>query len=1017
MNYLETDHWWRARTLAERAADGADGGASGSRRLERWRADFPDEEVLAARLAIADLDVPGLARVLGAADRAPATAGPPDWWRWVIGAFEAHRGSATVTDGDAVDGDLVRGCVRLVIPLAKAAREEIRARCLTLCGYGEIPVDIQGAARLLAPSIAVELGALASAAVALEMQAARAAGALAGATPTERAARFLRELATPEQTLRFFAENPALTRALHDRAQLRVEAGVELLWRLAADWTRLCRELLDRPPGPLTAIEPLGDSHDGGRRVMRLDFAGGARIVYKPRSIAADLAWRELLDWLTDAGFGLRFRTARCVPGGDDHLWQEWIEAAACGDSAELVRYYRRLGGQLALLHALQAIDTHQDNVLACAEHPVMVDLECLLHPRLGATAAERVDPLIAETGPGCVLRVGLLPRADVAFGIDVSGLGRDPVAAVSVEETVWLDEGTDEVRMGRKTMEARAGLNAPRLGERLVRPHEHVSALVEGFQEAHRLLRRDRDALLAPGGPIAAFSGVTVRIILRPTRTYAALLARQAADPAAPADGLAREEALNALWRGARRRPDLLVAAPAEYHDLSRGDIPRITTRPGSDAGHHHRMGIVEDLLGPHRAPLPDCLRGLDQADCDRQIAFLRASVIAAAGNLPEPGHRLPGRNDPPREGEFESVAHALARRLELVALRDGPAAGWLTAVAAPGHAGQVLRPLEPGLAEGQAGVAVFLAAFARAADDDRARDLARSSTRHLCALIDRSTCSVRRGSDGPATEGGVVWALVRLASWLEDPDLLERALELAKGASSVLGQADVDCAEIVAWAIGLTSLASTLPDARVRSMAGDCAARLLSAPAQSSSGLLSGRGGHGLALTRLGELLDEDDLLRAAATILEIRTEDGDGSLATGTAGRAVSLATLLRSGRCPRPPEIEAELRREVDTTVSGAFGRNHSLGFGDLGTLVALAEAADALADPLLAHRARCVSGAVLASVGELGPRCAGPAAVEVPGLLSGLAGIGFGWLRLWALESGCPQSQAAVEDDD
>lgn len=1012
MHPPETERWWHARTLNERRSDSSEAGAARSERLARWRDEFPDDAVFAARLGLAGLDRDGLARVLGAADRPPSDESAPAWWQWVTEAVE-NRPEAVVSDEHAGDGDLVRGCVRLVAPLARSARQEIQRRYRTHGHAYGTAFDADVAAGLFARSIAVELAGLASAAVVLELQAARVAGALTGTTPNERAARFLRQLEQPAQSRSFFGGNPALSRALHDRAQLAIEAGVELLERLTVDWPRLCHELLGPAPGQLTAIEPVGDPHDGGRRVTRLEFAEGATLVYKPRPVAADRAWKSLLDWLTDAGFGLPFRTARYVAGGDDHVWQEWVQTADCGDAGEVTRYYRRLGGQLALLHALQAIDTHQDNVLACAEHPVMVDLECLLHPRLGGSAAERVDPLIAETAPGCVLRVGLLPRADVAFGIDVSGMGRDPTAEVSIEETVWLDEGTDEVRMGRRTVPVPSGLNAPRLDGRLVRPHEHVDALAAGFSSAHSLLRRDCDSLLAPGGALAAFSEVAVRVILRPSRSYLMLLTRQAGEPAALADGLAREEALNALWRGARRRPDLLVAAPAEYHDLRGGDIPKITAKPGSDAGQHHAVGVLERLLSPHRVPLPDCVRRLDQTDADRQIAFLRASVTAAAGNLPEPRHRLPARTDPLRSGEIAHAAHALARRLELLALRDGPAAGWLAAVPAPGHAGRVLRPLEPGLAEGQAGVAVFLAAFARAASDDRAADLARAASRQLGALIERLP-SEGLGAGSPAHQGGLIWALAQLASSLDEPGLLERALELAIDGGSAADVAEPGASSLGPWAFGLAALGAVVPDAYVLSAAHGCAARLLDAPDAPSAGMLGGRAAHALALLRLAELLDDDGLGSAAAAIVRAPTDDRDASLARGSAGRALALARLLRSERCPSTPEIEAELRHEVDDAVRNGFGRNHSLAHGDIGTLVALAEAADALGDPLLRDQARSSTGAVLASIAKLGARCAGPGAVEVPGLLSGLAGMGLGWLRLWAIEHGAHGFEPVVD---
>jgi lantibiotic modifying enzyme len=97
------------------------------------------------------------------------------------------------------------------------------------------------------------------------------------------------------------------------------------------------------------------------------------------------------------------------------------------------------------------------------------------------------------------------------------------------------------------------------------------------------------------------------------------------------------------------------------------------------------------------------------------------------------------------------------------------------------------------------------------------------------------------------------------------------------------------------------------------------------------------------------------------------------------------------------------MQTALRGCAGAAVEGGLGRNHSLATGDVGTLLALAEAADALGDPLLRARASGWTSAVLASVRELGARCAGPGAVEVPGVLAGLAGMGLGWLRLRALE--------------
>ncbi len=77
----------------------------------------------------------------------------------------------------------------------------------------------------------------------------------------------------------------------------------------------------------------------------------------------------------------------------------------------------------------------------------------------------------------------------------------------------------------------------------------------------------------------------------------------------------------------------------------------------------------------------------------------------------------------------------------------------------------------------------------------------------------------------------------------------------------------------------------------------------------------------------------------------------------------------------------------------------FGRNHCLCHGDLGNLDFVSQAA--CLDPSDELRARIdsLTRAVLASLDRDGWRCGTVAGIEAPGLMNGLAGIGYGLLRL------------------
>jgi lantibiotic modifying enzyme len=68
-------------------------------------------------------------------------------------------------------------------------------------------------------------------------------------------------------------------------------------------------------------------------------------------------------------------------------------------------------------------------------------------------------------------------------------------------------------------------------------------------------------------------------------------------------------------------------------------------------------------------------------------------------------------------------------------------------------------------------------------------------------------------------------------------------------------------------------------------------------------------------------------------------------------------------------------------------------------GDLGNVDFLLLASARLADPRWPAETGRLAGAILGSIERNGWLCGVPLAVETPGLMTGLAGIGYGLLRL------------------
>lgn len=927
------------------------------------------------------MNEPPWLRAATRAERATGDATAPPWWEHVASILAPGTSPSIRDRDDATDADTVRGALRLVAPFVRSAQRELRAH----------PSAGEAAVRSLTKALAEELIELTRPAVTLDLVAARFAGGWEDGELERESAAHLRELGRAEGARALLDAHPGLARMLADRTRLACDASCELMDRVAADLPRVRDAVLGgEDPGAVTALDLAGDAHDGGRRVARVRFEHGACAVIKPRSMTADAAFANLLTALSELGFEPRFAPLATFEAGPRHGWQAWAQPATCTSRAELTRYFRRLGGQLAILHSLQATDMHQENVLACGEHPMLVDLETVLHPRLGGARAVVVDPLIAETGLDCVLRVGLLPRADVAFGVDISGLGRDPEGEHLAEQVEWAGTGAD-ARLVARRLRLEPGDNAPRLDGRAVRPQEHVDALAAGFGDAWDLLARNHARLLAPGGALDAFGGATTRVVLRPTKVYADLVRRQSRDLATLDDGHAREDALGVLWRGAQRRPELRVAAPAEFHDLWLGDVPKITTTPGSFDGAHHALGALPGMLRPRRAPSPEIVRRLDDRDRERQLSFLRSSVLAAAQGAGADADAV-ARSVP------AGSAQQVGDRLAILALHDDEdaTAGWLAPVAVPPAGARVLRPVGSDLRHGQAGIALLLGLL-----QERVTGVPVGGCPGTLVAKAGRRLGMQLAAAGELDDehrGGALFVLSRLRDVPGHGELV-RSLAARRGAASPAG---------TAWLVlGLAATAGPRDTRSRRDAAAPCHAELrdrLEAVASELAGapptILAA-----LALAAAAACLPgEAGPLLAGAAATAARALAGRSALvrvaglaAATRATRAVGVDGATGADGTAAPPV--GDLREELVEAVA-------SLGSGDLAGAGVTAR--------------RFAAPAVLcAAAAALGGRSGAPAldrarrlrdelaavppsfqgGAESPTLEDGLAGIGLGWLAL------------------
>jgi type 2 lantibiotic biosynthesis protein LanM len=585
---------------------------------------------------------------------------------------------------------------------------------------------------------------------------------------------------------------PVLARMLATAVDHWIEATAEFLERLDADWAELRDTLFDgNEPGEVTAIEAdLSDAHNRGRTTLLLTFASGQQAVYKPRNLATEVNWFAQLGWLNERGISLRFRRLSIVDR-TTHGWVEFAAQAPCASSEEARRYYRRTGMILALVYALGGNDCHFENIVAQGDQPILVDLETIMHPVRRDGGDGGLNSAIGRVRFESVLRTGMLPQWVPQSGgraLDTSALGAVNEFQTTRPQPVWREINTDVMRLERVPMTVPTSANAALIDGVPMSPNDYLAEIEGGFGEMYRLLIAERDALLAPRGPIDAMRGQPVRFIFRGTGVYYAVIER-ASRPDALHDGAARSIELDALVRplladsrSSRFWPLLAI----ERRDLERGDIPSFTVPAESEDVPVEEGEVIRGGLdGSCFAGAVARIRRLDAVDLKRQIEFIRATMqarVARHGGGAEAEDSAPaaGPIEMPSPSQLVDEAMAIAQAIQRDALgdpRDGLA--WMTVRLNFAMERFHLEVSGPGLYDGACGIAVFLGMLHQVTGERGPRDLALAALAPLRADLRAGHSHLGRdiGIGGASGLGACVYGLVRAAALLDAPDLLGEA------------------------------------------------------------------------------------------------------------------------------------------------------------------------------------------------------------------------------------------------
>ncbi len=212
-----------------------------------------------------------------------------------------------------------------------------------------------------------------------------------------------------ERCWRQLLKEKRMLRKLVDRWTRDFIRHVSLLsWRMERNWEEI-QEKIGRRTGKVVEVDKGNSDIHQGKCVHIIRFQSGDKVVYKPRDLKLDQKWQDYLqDMSQKAGLG-KFLTPWIIEK-KGYGYEEFIKSTPVTGKEGFPLFYFRCGFLLGIAYVLQGTDLHAENMIACGDWPVLIDLETGVRACAVSALGEAKIPLRDKYHQDSVMKTNLLP-------------------------------------------------------------------------------------------------------------------------------------------------------------------------------------------------------------------------------------------------------------------------------------------------------------------------------------------------------------------------------------------------------------------------------------------------------------------------------------------------------------------------------------------------------------------------------------------------------------------------------
>lgn len=660
---------------------------------------------------------------------------------------------------------------------------------------------------------------------------------------------------TPSGYVEFFKKFPVLARIIAQYSYQTIYTFRLLVARLSQDWSEIANYFFYKHiPNKLVNIETdLSDPHNQGLTVIILEFNLGKKLVYKPKNLKIAEKFQKLLYFLNQRGkteFPILKIWVKKYYGYVEYV----SHYADCENAQGASRFYKQMGGYLAILKLLSGTDMHSENLIAFGKKCYLIDLETLLTPkqRVAHTLSSIFNNSLLNTG---FLRCPITPDLTGINSEDSSGLLAGEPDTLFFETRKIVNDGTDLIDVVQsQEVNSLYNIDSNRikiLGE-IVNPSDFRDCIEDGFAEVCCILNRNSLEII---NSFEFNDSIVNRYVLRSTLYYD-LLTFKSQKGLFLQNSLYVDLVLARLWRMFKAS----VYEPiirSEIRQIWNQDIPFFTSHPNSRYLYDGNGNQLSDIF-IHTA----------WEELKERIQQIQDNGIIAA--------------------EQSLIRVGVPTKLEMEkALWDIPD---MNALSTASQIGEFLirdtynnregcnRYVNGSLYRGSAGISLFLTYLAELTGDSKYRVAAEQAFQHTCTNTNLKLVGVFNGI------GGLIYLFVTLYSLSKETFYLKQAVNhLSTLKKLIITEKKID---IISGISGLIPVLIGLANAGVHEaldLAALCGEHILqivcfennqltgSKPAISKKniGFSHGASGIGWALIKLGNVLGQEHFIKAGIAL----------------------------------------------------------------------------------------------------------------------------------------------------